>query len=396
MKTFQNRRIAIFNPYPGFDTNPTLVCLTKALTNHGSHVDIMVPPKDIWHPVDGNVTVNKFPEGLALWCGDVRTTMKRWRQDLSMERLRIDLNFATGTYDVIIGVDSLGIIRGSTYAKRYKVPLVYLSFEIFFKDELVRSVEIEEKQREVVATRIADLVIVQDAYRGRMLGRENRLMRDKFAYLPVAPSGTLEREKSNYLRDRHNIPEDHTIVLISGSFENWTCANEILDSLSEWPEKFVLVVHSKLKVNEKKRYIRKINGAGLTNIILSNDSLPIGEYEQLVASADMGLVMYKAIPPSRYLQKNIGNIGLASGKFSFYVKHGIPVISLTQKIYEELFKEYKFGANIHSLDALPDALIKVRSRMNYHRKEARRLFKEKLDFDAHWPTISARLLEIMK
>jgi hypothetical protein len=377
-------------------TNPTLVCLIEALTRAGAHVDVMMPDPGSPLPVNGKVTPYVFPEGLSFWYGDIRTTFRRWSERLSLQRLGIEQKFAAGAYDLIVGVDSPGLIRGCKYAKRFKVPLVYLSFEIFFRDELSDDTEIEEKERESVTSQFADLVIIQDPRRAHLLATENGLSLDKFEYLPVSPGGSEKFGKSNYLRKRFNLPEKQTIVLQSGSFAEWTCAGELLDSIPDWPKDFVVVIHSRYKLGETNRYVEAIQQARLPNVVLSTEPLPAGEYEQLVASADIGLVLYKPVPPSRYLQKNIQNIGLASGKFSFYMKHGIPVISITQQSYDQLLQEYCFGENIDSFDEMPEALNRVRSNYAHHRVEANRLFSEKLNFDIHWPQLAARLLEIMK
>ena len=394
--SFNRRRIALFEPYPDLVTNPSLVCLLKALTRRGARVDVMIHDTSSLRSLEGNISGYRFPEGLSFWCGDLRATLRRWSERLDLERLGIEQRFAAGAYDLILGIDSLGVIRGSKYAKRYNVPLAYLSFEMFFRDELIVDSEIEEKEQEVKATQMADLVVVQDSHRGRLLAEENGLVLDKFAYLPVSPSGSRQVKRSNYLRDRFHLSEEQTIVLQAGTFADWTYADELLKSLDAWPEGFVLVIHSRDRLNDTSRYVREIKAADLPDIILSTEPLPADEYEQLVGSADMGLVMYKTTPPSRYLQKNIGHIGLASGKFSFYMKYGIPVISVADQTYQGLLESYNFGENIDSFDELPDALIRVRSNENHHRAEAQRLFRERLDFDVHWPTLSARLLEIMK
>ena len=49
--------------------------------------------------------------------------------------------FAEGSFDLIVGVDSDGIIEGRRYAEKFGIPLAYLSFEIFFRDELTTSYE---------------------------------------------------------------------------------------------------------------------------------------------------------------------------------------------------------------------------------------------------------------
>lgn len=394
--TFNRRRIALFEPYPDLVTNPTLVCLLKALTRGGARVDVMMHDTSSLRSLEGNISGYRFPEGLSLWYGDIRTTLQYWLYRFSMERLGMERRFAAGVYDLIIGVDSLGIIRASTYAKRFNLPLVYLSFEIFFRDELSTQKEIEEKDRETAASRSADLVVIQDSRRGNLLSAENNLSLNKFEYLPVSPDGFRCDGESDYLRRRFNISEDRTVVLQSGSLAEWTCAGELIESVAKWPEGFILVIHIPYESKQSEPYVQAIRRAELPNVFLTTGALPTEEYEKMVDSAHIGLVLYKPVPSSRYVQKNIEHIGLASGKFSFYMKYGIPVISFAQKEYDRLLRNYAFGENIDAFDDMPQALRRVRSHYDHYRTEASRLFSEKLDFDIHWPGLSARLLEVMK
>ena len=115
----------------------------------------------------------------------------------------------------------------------------------------------------------------------------------------------------------------------------------------------------------------------------------------MVASADLGLVLYKTIPGSIFRQKNIECIGLASGKFSHYAKQGLPIVSIGQQTYADLLVDYEFGENLSSFDEMPDALSRIRTRQEWHSAEARRLYSERLDFDVHWPTIASRFEEVM-
>ena len=392
--SFDQRRIAILEPHPDLATNPSLVCLIEAFTRSGARVDVLMPASGRFPPLDGRVTRYPFPRRFSLWYGGVRTTLRNWRDRI--RQIPADRRFAAGGYDLILGIDSAGIIKGYEYAKRHGVPLVYLSFEIFFRDELVSRGEMEEKERECVAGRFADLVIVQDHGRGRLLAAESGLSTEEFEYLPVAPAGSQRARESNYLRRRFDLSERQTIILHSGSFAEWTYADELLESVVTWPEDFVLVVHTRYNPSDTDRYVQAIEQAGLSNVILSTDPLPIEEYEQLLASADIGLVLHKPTPPSRYTQKNIQTVGLSSGKFSFYMKHGIPAISIGQESYAQLLADYAFGENLGSFSEMPAALNRVRSNHVHHRAEAQRLFTEELDFDLHWPGLSARLLEVMK
>jgi len=301
--------------------------------------------------------------------------------------------FAGRSYDVTIGIDSMGIAKGFGYSRDFDVPLVYISFEIFFHDELLSDQLIGLKEEECIASRHADLVIIQDRQRAQLLAKENGLEMERFEYLPVSPRGPLWCEKSDFLRRRFDIPEDTMIVLHSGSFSEWTYPEELLESVASWSGDFTLVIHTRYRGN---RYVQMFEDARLPNVVLSTLPLPTEEYEYLVSSADIGLLLYKPTPPSPYDQKNIREIGLSSGKFAFYMKHGIPAISVDQLCYARLLADYGFGENLGSFREMPGALRRIRSNYDFHRTEAQRLFSEKLDFDIHWPRVSDRLLAVMR
>ncbi len=394
-RSFGQRRIALFEPRPNLAENPSLVCLLEAFARSGAHVDVLMPISARFPSVDDDLATRyPFPRRFSLWRGSIRSTLRSWWE--WVQRTSNARMFAPGAYDLILGVDSAGLIKGYEYAKRYDIPLVYLSFEIFFRDELSRRAEIEEKELECIASRFADLVVIQDKWRARLMAAENGLPGEKFEYLPVSPGGSQRVRKSDYLRCRFNLSERQTIVLHCGSFVEWSCADELLESVATWPEDFVLVVHTKYRPRRNDRHIQAVKQARLPNVVLSTEPLPVDEYEQLVASADIGLALYKPVPPSRSTQKNIQTMGLSSGKFSFYVKYGLPVISVGQQTYAQLLVDYAFGENLDSFREMPAALNRVRSNYAHHRAEAQRLFSEKLDFDAHWPKLSTRLLEILK
>jgi hypothetical protein len=394
---FRGRRIAIFEPYPDFATNPTLVGLCHALTEAGARVDVLMPRSGRFPSGDGLAAGHRFPYRIPIWRGDLRRTLRGWGRGLQELPFRRQVNrlFARGSFDLIVGVDSDGIVEGHRYAQRFGLPLAYLSFEIFFWDELGSPYERRRKARESEASRAANPVIIQDAQRAQLLAAENDLEMPRFAYLPVSPTGVSPTGSSDFLRTRFEIPEAQTIVLHSGGFGDETYAQELLESAAAWPADFVLVIHTKYRPGQRDPYVELVRDADLPNVILSTEPLPAEEYESMVASADLGLVLYKTIPGSLFRQKNIECIGLSSGKFSYYLKHGLPVVSIGQQTYADLLGEYEFGENLSSFDEMPGALARIRSRHEWHSAEAKRLFSERLDFDVHWPTIAARFQEVM-
>ena len=393
-KEFTNRRIAIFEPRGDITTNPSLMCLIDAMNRGGAIIDVMMPSDRRYHPLARFANRFPFPKGFCLWEVSIHKSLKNLKEQFQVRRL--DRLFDSGAYDLILGVNSAGLIKGYEYAERYGIPLVYVSFELFFRDEIYDSKDIAEKAKECLASQASELIIIQDELRARLIASENDLSLQKFEYLPVSPGGLPAIQKSDYCRKRFNISERQTIVLHSGSFRSWTYAEELVENVISWPDDYVLFIHTRYRPKNTDKYIRMVQDTGLSKIVLSTEPLAPNEYEQLVASADIGLVIYKSISHLRYTQRNIQNIGLSSGKFSFYMKYGIPAISIGQKYYEKLLRDYNFGENIRDFSEMPEALDRVYRNITQHQAEARRLFYERLDFNMHWPRVSSRLLEIME
>jgi len=392
-----NKSIAFFEPHKDFATNPSLLLLSEKFLGLGANVDVFCPRFGFNLSLNPIIRRYPFPYTFSLWGNDFLTTLQNCKKYFLNTSWRGVSVFKKNKYDLLIGIDSAGVIVAWEFAQKLDLPLIYVSFEIFFRDELKRLNDHKEKDKEIVASRFAELVIIQDRWRSRLLAQENIISEEKFAYLPVSPSDSKVR-KSDYLRNKFNIPKEKTIVLHSGSFEEWTCSREIIEGLIDWPPNVVLIIHTRYKTFLDNPHICMLRKRKYKNVILSLEPLGSEEYEELVASADIGLVLYKPVSHSkhsRYHQKNILTIGLSSGKFSYYMKLGLPVITLNQSSYADLLKHYCFGYNIHNLSEIPHAINIILGNYDFYSIEATRLFNEKLKFELHWPNLLKRITHIL-
>ncbi len=179
----------------------------------------------------------------------------------------------------------------------------------------------------------------------------------------------------------------------AGSFSNWTYAKELIESAQNWSNDFVLLIHTRLIPNVEMKQL--IINSRAPNIIFSNKPYNDSIFQEMLASADIGLALYKPLYSSPYIGKNIKTIGLSSGKFSNYMKCGLPTISIKQSCYEDLLNEYKFGINIDDFQQMSAALLDIKHNYVTFSSEAKRLFEEKLNFDNYYPEIKERLLELV-
>ncbi len=385
----RNLRVAIFEPNRDLATNPSLISIIKSMAGLGWGVDLFMPPHSEFPPISfPNIRRFPFPARPPIILGRMKPTCKAWIEFLCAQLAK--RKDARCAYHIIFGIDCAGVIAASSYRHNHRIPLIYLSYEILFTDELKTKKWIKIKKKEKDACQNVDLVIAQDTKRIQLLSEENQTDISKFMLLPVAPAKG-EPVRSNYLREHFDIPPEKIIVLHSGSFAEWTCANQILQSIAWWPKDFVLAIHTRYRPTRFDPALRMIRRIKPPNVFLSFDPLSIEEYERLVSSADIGLALYQPVNDSPYTQRNIQNIGLSSGKFSFYMKCGLPTITMDQPVYRALSEKYKFGEVVSDIQEIPIALKRIRANISDYRLDAKRLFDEQLDFDLFWPQIRARI-----
>lgn len=391
----KDKKIAFFEPHSDFGTNPSLVAIYNRLVSCGANVEIFGPISSRFRN-GRKKTFSPFPysfffSGFSLF--SKAQELKRyifnhsWKSHSLLKRKK---------YDLVFGIDSEGVIVAWNYAKNKNIPIIYLSFEIFFHDELINMDDFKQKACEIIASQHSSFTVIQDEVRKSMLARENNIPLEKFINMPVVADDltNYSNEAGNYLREKYSIAKDKTIVLHSGSFEEWTCANELIDVLHKLPDNIVMVIHIRSETNSNE-FIKRVKRIKRENIIVSVGTVDTEEYNLLISSADIGLVLYKKVPDNKYLQKNIEHIGYASGKFSGFLKYDIPIISLNQKAYKIMLKDNQFGINIKDIDSLPNAINNITNDYDNYSKQANIFYNKELKFDLYWEKLYSEIITLV-
>lgn len=391
----RKRHIAFFSPEEDFSTNPSLSCIIGELLSLGADVDVFMASSQRCASLGYDLEIFPFPVRFRRWYGGVKKSLGNWEKVARGRRAYRRLR--TKAYDLVFGINAEGVIAAADYCKGRDVPFVYLSYEMLFRDELLEKARIRLKREEIEASRCADLIIVQDPRRGYLLSKENNISKNEMYWLPVSPDMTVTNGGSDYLRKLYHIPKEKWIVLHSGSFEDWTYAEELLDSTRRWSDNAILVIHCKHKgLNNRYHERKSLKSVKGNNVIFSTTPLDVGAYEQMVSSADIGLCLYKEIPGDPFLQKNIRHVGLSSGKFAYYTKNGLPVISVQSKTYARLLDQYDFGENLRHFSEMPAAIGRIVEKYAVCSGEARRLFQERLAFDLYWPDLLEKISTLFR
>jgi len=221
-----------------------------------------------------------------------------------------------------------------------------ISYEIFFRDETSASF----KAPEIEACRDLAFAVCQDALRTGKLCQENGIDPGRVVQIPVAGRGfRAPIPKPRVLHDRFKLPPDTKVALYVGSFEQWTHAPFLLESTHHWPEDWVLVIHERYGTTpDAELHYRTLGNE--SRLRISRAAFPsTAHMAEFIQSADLGVALYHPTYTSEYTGGNIAYIGLASGKISTYLQHGVPVATHPVGEFSDLILAYGAG-EIFSLD----------------------------------------------
>jgi glycosyltransferase involved in cell wall biosynthesis len=393
----KNKKIAVFAADFGMNTNPSLMALFNAFLQEGASLDFYCSdnpkgqsPNTVLKEKFG---LYRFPYYLNLDDSSIRSLVRSLLKCTEIAHIHAWYRMKKTDYDLVIGIDDFGLTAGYRLAHKNNCALVFLSYEILFSNEITSNAEERLKNKAKNAASLIKLVIVQDSIRGNHLIEQNDLRGLPFLYLPVSPTASVKKaEISHYLRKKFKIPAGKIILLHSGSFAEWTAAPELIAALPALGNDIVLVVHTRWNAKiRSNQFIDQIKQLNLPNVVLSLDALDESEYEAMVASADIGLVLYT----HSNISKNISNIGFASGKFASYARSALPMITWNHAFYEDLFLSYKCGVDVCDLSEISEAARTITGHYGSYSCESARLFSEKLDFNCYWPAIKTTLMDLM-
>lgn len=383
--------ILIIYPYPNLDTNPTMAFLLDSLAERKIPVHILLKesegaaaPNSFGNTIHLKALPSAFFESYRASLRGLPIRIARkllWRKGYPLRSWRFDpVLFGlleAQRYSVIVGVDPHGIVLADSLNRWAKKPLVYMSFEIMFGEEVAFSREEAVKRRERASCQRTSVVLIQDEERAEIFSCETSFPRDKMVLVPNA-SPPQEVVKSNYLRQALGIPADHRIVLLCGTLDAWSSRDELAEMVSYWPLKYCLVVHSRLKVHGiKARYLDQLRRTG--RIYLSAQPVGRNDLTALIASADFGLASYKPIPDHWTSADNLYHLGLASGKISSYAMCGLPILASSLPIFEREFVRYDCGKVYRRLSDTGQLLVEMEKNYPHHSEEARRFYRERLN-----------------
>jgi glycosyltransferase involved in cell wall biosynthesis len=276
-------------------------------------------------------------------------------------------------YQCFIGIERMGLIWAGKINERLRIPVIYYSLELFTTDSpyfsgarFMLSKELERKYH-----RLAVATIIQDEERARVLFTDNQIDKTELLLVPVSVLGGPNKISSSYLRDNYSIAHHAKIILVFGEIWDFTICTELVTTVQDFPDDWVLVMHH----SGSPQYLKVIENLDLNKrIIPSLQYVPPEQIQNLISSADIGLALYGKKSINEYLT------GSASEKLALYLQSGLPVITMDYPSFKNIIERFHCGICISSLQQLKKALETIISSINEYRESAFDCFSEHYEF----------------
>jgi glycosyltransferase involved in cell wall biosynthesis len=388
----QFRTCLVLYPWSSISTNPTLVLLFSILSDLGFSIDVICSKKS---SLDDQLPV-KFhnvcicPEFARLKIAPSINLLQSTKRFLRIvfspiHHLSLWRIIAKG-HSVTLAIDHEGLLAAIQLREKRNSKLIYLSFELFLESEATSTEEFELSRLHEHALRSVDGLIIQDEVRRDLLLRGIASRPTRTVLLPVAPQ-YRQSKRTTYLHHRLGIPSTHKIILFQGSIYFWSGIHEWEAFLEMWPENWTLVVHSGNEINAReKRFIERLNR--FRNFRFSDEPLTPDELPLMTSSSDVGLISYHPVPSHWTCNENLRAVGLSSGKFSYFMMCGIPVICNRKTNLSEIVKNANVGELFSTVEQSIVAIKKILGNYEEYSANASKFFSTRLNPELYRSEIS--------
>lgn len=281
------------------------------------------------------------------------------------------------SYQYIVGIEVLGLYTAHILKSNPGQKIIYFNMELFklstsrLPDRYLRGA----LESFVLKNNIDHIAIANKERIKVFLNDKKYIPASMVEMLPVASLGEPYLEKGNYFREKFNIPDDKTIVLYSGNIVEWAMCLEIVESVKNWGDEFVLVLHTYIEHPQNEDYYDLIEKAMLPGrVFISQKHFSFWELDKILSSAEIGLLFY------REKDENFTEIGFSSNKLTQYLKTGMPIITNDLPFFSKFFDEHKCGKCVSSFEEIAGTISEISRDYSVYRKNAVSCYENYFDF----------------
>ena len=145
--------------------------------------------------------------------------------------------------------------------------------------------------------------------------------------------------KSNYLREKFNIPQENKILIFSGAnvYPKTRNVEPVMDEIGNQPNKSLVILANN---NVHRKAVEDYATANQYNNIYFHDTVAMTELYSIIASADVGLV-------PTWNKKDLSYWYALDNKLFDYVLAQIPILATVQPEYQKIISQYQIGICIN-------------------------------------------------
>jgi glycosyltransferase involved in cell wall biosynthesis len=284
------------------------------------------------------------------------------------------LKSKSGENEVFIGGDPGSLIAAHSLARRKKGTLIYWSLELYIEKHLSNFGLRVIKRRERKCNQHALCTVDFGDIRCKILQEENGLDPRTMISVPNSQIGRGEIVRNYLFNDKFNIARNKVIILHAGGlFGHWLHVKDIFRSIPEWPEDYVLVLHTHQRpypmcgFSIPEEYLNR-------KIFLSDDPVPFDQLDMVYSSCDIGIMLHG--PAGNDLDKNLYYSDLSVGKIFHHLKVGVPIIVRNLPGYPELIEGRQAGVCINDPSDILPAIQRIMNNHEQYRLNALKLHEE--------------------
>jgi len=383
------KRIAIVYPFDSYETVPCVCSLIDVAREKGFEVDIYLKSgknhSDSALHEDGLsiIRYSLFEENLGIFSRFYIVRLffciiRKFSDKTADSRIYEQIVTAckSRSYLCIVGVEPEGLHIAKVVSYKCGVRFYYWSLELLFSGELPGIRWKLIKKQEIKESAQSYRVLIQDKERAAKLSEINDIPEDKFIFIPNSPVLRAEPGKTGYWHNKFDLNDNTKIVLYSGGIKDWSLIDLIAGTVSAWPEEWIFVIHCVEGNGSISNDIK--NKFGSDRIRFSGETVPPEMFGELISSADIGIAFYGEYRGPFGLS-NIKYIGLSSGKISYYMRCGIPVIVNSWPSVSKYVAEYRTGVVCDGRLDIASAIELIMNDYKGYSQRARSFFKDILD-----------------
>lgn len=372
---------------------PTILNLSKLLDKYGYKVNIFATEnKNILQPqeiVGSKVKFIYFPRAtsylffqkLGLSIAGKILEISTFSFQCFAEVFKSNAQLKKTQSNINIGVDLHGSIVALLCFYFFKQKFVFLSLELEepAKSKFVSKLFIKKVIN--LAYRNSDFVIVQDEDRFKTLGEYYQYQHPKVFYLPNSTLNDCpDTSTRNFFRKKFDLDKEKFpyIILHAGMIGDHVCSKSLAHAFASINNGCALIFHGVDSKRLEDPYIQSLQQVNSKNLFLSLNPVPFDQVNKIYASSTIGLAFYAD------KGNNFTKIAMASGKLTFYLKHGKPVLVSNFPSLYQLVEKYKIGFVINDPSDAQEinlAIDKILGSYDTYSNNAKLCFQAEFDFE---------------